>query len=157
MTPPAQTGHFPLDRHDLCLQHCADLGIDVEWADLGERRRGEYRRSTNLIVLSTLLTRRQATATLSHELGHARFGDTCSTPATESRAWQYGAALIITPGQYAAAEQLVGSHPSALAAELEVTPRLIGAWRTWWERRGRDTHQRAAGAPDHHQPDTREA
>lgn len=125
------------DRLDHLFQHCADLGIDVEWSDLGEYRRGEYRRRGDRIILNLRLTRRQATATLAHELGHQRFGDTCSTPRNERRAWEYGAALLVTPEEYAAAEARVGHHLAALAIELEVTPKLIEAWRRWWEKRGR--------------------
>ncbi|WP_051706158.1 ImmA/IrrE family metallo-endopeptidase [Nocardioides aequoreus] len=124
------------DRLHLLYQHCADLALDVEWAPLGEHRRGFYRHP-RLIVINDRLTRAQATATLAHELGHERFGDTCSTPAAERRAWEYGAALIVTPEEYADAEALVGHHPAALALHLEVTPRLIEAWRRWWWTRGR--------------------
>lgn len=139
------------DRFDHLLQHCADLGIDVEWADLGPIRRGEYRREADRIVLSWLLTRRQAIASLAHELGHERFGDTCSTPANERRAWEYGAAMLITPGEYRAAEELVGHHLTALALELDVTPRLIEAWRRWWATKGQRVESRdtvvVPGAP----------
>lgn len=130
------------DRLDALFQHCADLGIDVEWTDLGAVRRGEYRRLGDRIALNWRLTRRQATATLGHELGHHRFGDTCSTPVTERRAWEYGAALLITPSEYAEAEASVGHRPSALAIELEVTPKLIEAWCRWWEKRGRHLDER---------------
>lgn len=115
--------------------HCADLGLDVEWADLGEMRRGEYCDDAKLIILNTRLTRAQATACLAHEVGHAVFGDRCSTPAAERRASEYGAALIITVKDYQRAERLVGCHPGALADELGVTPHLIHAWRRWYERR----------------------
>lgn len=124
------------DRLDLVFQHCADLGIDVEWADLGEYRHGEYHWQGDRIILSLRLTQAQAASTLAHELGHRRFGDTCSTPANERRAWEYGAALLITAEEYAAAEDLVGHHVSALAIELGVTVRLIQAWRRWWETEG---------------------
>lgn len=125
------------DRLDLALQHCSDLGIHVEWADLGDHLRGNYQRRKNLIVLNRRLTAAQGAATCGHELGHERFGDTCTTAANERRAWQYGAALLITPADYAVAESLVGHHPGALANELGVTPKLIEAWRDWWEQRGR--------------------
>lgn len=122
---------------DHLFQHCADLGVDVEWADLGLRRRGYYRESANLIVLNPRMTAAQASATLAHELGHQKFGDTCSTPANERRAWEYGAAMLITPGEYRVAEMFVGEHLGALAIELGVTPKLIEAWRRWYRR----THQ----------------
>lgn len=123
------------DRLEQLLAHCGDLGIEVEWLDLGGRRRGEYRDDEQVIRLNTSLTRDQATATLAHELGHAMFGDRCSTAAGERRAWEYGAALIVSPREYAHAESMVGCHPAALALELGVTPRLIEAWRRWFEKR----------------------
>ncbi len=125
------------DRYDLVMQHCADLGIEVSYDDLGSKRRGEYRWWTDGVALNPRLDRRQSTSTLAHELGHRRFGDRCSNPAAEKRAWEYGAALLITPQDYRKAEQLVGHHVSALAIELGVTPKLIEAWRRWWETRGR--------------------
>lgn len=119
---------------DRLFHHSADLGLLVEWADLGDVRRGEYRDATRTIVLHRDLTRAQATATLAHELGHAAFGDRCSTPAAERRAWEYGAALIITERDYRRAERVAGPHPSAIAAELGVTRRLVEAWRDWYRR-----------------------
>lgn len=119
------------------MQHCSDLGIVVDWKDLGEFRRGEYRRRGQRITLNTRLMYRQATATLGHELGHHRFGDTCSTPRNERRAWEYGAALLIEPDEYRVAETRAGCHPAAIALELDVTPKMIEAWRRWWLQRGR--------------------
>lgn len=119
-----------------------DLGIEVDWADLGDRRRGEYHWRHDRIVLSLRLTRAQAASTLAHELGHQRLGDRCSSPPAERRAWEYGAAFLITPREYAAAEDLVGHHVSALAIELGVTPKLIEAWRRWRETRGRQLKER---------------
>lgn len=123
-------------RLDLLYHHCADLGIDVEWADLGEYRRGDYCAELRLIRLNHRLTQVEAACTLGHEVAHHLFGDRCSTPAVERRAWERAAAILITPAEYAAAERLVGCHPNALAAELEVTPHLIRAWRRWFARTG---------------------
>lgn len=125
------------DRLDELFQHCADLGIEVRWQDLGETRRGEYHHHDDTIVLSCRLTGRQVVACLAHELGHQRFGHGCSSPANERRAWEYAAALVLTPAEYAAAEERVGHDPSGLAIELAVTPQLIEAWRRWWHKRGR--------------------
>lgn len=125
------------DRLDQLFQHCADLGIDIEWRDLGETRRGEFRRHANTIVLNPRQTNRQVVACLAHELGHERFGHGCSSPANERRAWEYAAELVITPGEYAAAESRVGPDVAGLALELAVTPRLVEEWRRWWHLRGR--------------------
>ncbi|MCF6376939.1 ImmA/IrrE family metallo-endopeptidase [Nocardioides KLBMP 9356] len=120
---------------DELLWHCADLGVDVEWADLGPTKHGGYKASTDVITLSHRLTRRQAIATLAHELGHRAFGDRCSTPAVERRAWEYAAAFLITPSEYARAEAEVGCHMAALAEHLDVTPKVIEAWRRWAHKR----------------------
>lgn len=125
-------------RLDLLYAHCADMGLDVLWEDLGECRRGEYRADEQVIYLNRRLTRCEATATLAHEVAHHLSGDRCSTPPVERRAWERGAAIIITPAEYAMAEQIVGHHVNALAAELGVTAHLITAWRRWFERRGRN-------------------
>lgn len=87
------------------------------------------------MVLNNRLTRAQATATLAHEIGHAVFGDGCSTPRAERRASELGASLVIDAADYERAERLVGTHPGALADELEVTPHLVEAWRRWHGRR----------------------
>lgn len=131
-------------RLDELYQHCADLGIDVAWRDLGQRR-GEYRDAERLIVLNPALTEAQVVASLAHELGHCRFRDTCSTPRNERRAWQYAAALLLTPHEYRRAELLVGPHAGAMAVELGVTVRLIEAWRDWWQTRGRHLHSTLDG------------
>lgn len=121
-------------RLDHLLEHAADLGLEVRWADLGDIRRGHYLRDLHLIVLNNRLTRAQATATLAHEIGHAVFGDRCSTPRAERRASEVGASLVIEVGEYERAERLVGPHLGALADELGVTPHLVEAWRRWYER-----------------------
>ena len=130
-------GSLTSDKLEHLLQHCADLGINVEWAELPDKRHGEYRLEGDRIILSLRLTRRQTIACLAHELGHQEFGDRCSTRRAEERAWEYAAAFLITPTEYQAAERLAGHHLSALAAELEVTPKVITAWRRWWSKRGR--------------------
>ena len=122
-------------RLTLLLQHAADLGLEVAWADLGDVRRGHYLRDQRLIVLNTRLTHAQATATLAHELGHAIAGDRCSTPRAERRASEIGASLAIDVADYERAERLVGPHLGALADELGVTPHLVEAWRRWFDRR----------------------
>ncbi|KAB2809223.1 ImmA/IrrE family metallo-endopeptidase [Pimelobacter simplex] len=124
------------DRLMEVFNHCADLGIEVEWAHLGEYVRGGYEWRSGRIYLSLLLTAAQAVSTLVHELGHHKFGDRCTDPIAERRAWEYGAAFLINPEEYREAERLVGHHASALAIELGVTPKLIEAWRRWWQTRG---------------------
>lgn len=115
-------------RLTLLFAHAADLGLAVEWADLGSRR-GEYRDESKRIILNNRLTRAQATATLAHELGHAHYGDQCSSAAVERRAWRYGARLAIALDDYRDAEAAVGPAGAAIADELGVTAQLVEAWR----------------------------
>lgn len=133
---PRHDGGLKRDRFDLAIQHCVDLGLEVEWADLGDKRRGQCHARNGVVTLNLRLTMAQAASTLAHEVGHFVFGDARSTPRIEKRAWEYGASLLIEPREYAEAERLVGHHVSALAIDLGVTPRLIEAWRTWWSRTG---------------------
>ena len=122
-------------RLDLLYAHCADLGIEVRWTSrLPELHRGCYVETERAIYLAEGLTRVQTTATLAHELGHALYRDLVSTPANERRAWEIGAALIISVAEYADAERMVGHHTGALAQELDVTPILIEGWRRWYAR-----------------------
>jgi hypothetical protein len=129
----------PTDRLDELFRHCADLGVEVCWRDLGSRRHGEYHRDTDTIVLNPRLDHRQAVACLAHELGHRHFGHACSTPADERRAWEFAAALLVSPADYAAAEARACADPAGIADELGVTVRVVEAWRRWWLRRGRLT------------------
>lgn len=112
---------------------------------MGDLRRGVYLDDFNLIILNNALTTNQATAALAHEIGHAVFGDRCTDPARERRADEYGASLIITVRDYKRAERLVGCHLGALADELEVTPRLVEAWRRWYQRQPRRQILRRSG------------
>lgn len=125
------------DKFDRLCWHAADLGLDVLWSwDLPDDCHGFYEDADRLIVLNYQCTQAQAVAALAHEVAHGVFGDRCSTEAVERRADEYGASLVIEPEEYAAAEQLVGSHPGALARQLEVTRDLVLAWRRWWRRVG---------------------
>lgn len=129
---------------ELLLAHCGDLGVEVEWADLGGQRRGEYRCGSNTIVLNRRLTRAQEIATLAHELGHFLYRHHGHCDRNERLAWEAGASLVISTGEYADAEELCGPHAGAIAAELGVTRRLVEAWRGWYCRVG---HLSAARVP----------
>jgi Zn-dependent peptidase ImmA (M78 family) len=122
-------------RLDHLYRHAADEQIDVTHTDLGPVLRGCFVARLNKIVLNTRLTRAQMTAALAHELGHAAFGDDCSTDANERRADEYGARLAITRREFRRAERLVGPDDESMAAELEVTGDLIRAWRRGYLRR----------------------
>lgn len=131
------------DKFDILAVHAADLGLDVEWTfDLPGDVHGYYEDDLAMIVLNYRCTQAQAIAALAHEVGHAIFGDRCSTEPIESRADEMGASFVITRDEYAAAEAEVGPHAGALARQLGVTRDLVLAWRRWWWRLGQ--HEQAA-------------
>jgi Zn-dependent peptidase ImmA (M78 family) len=110
-------------------------GLTVEWsAALGEYVRGLYEHERRVITLASGLTGAQARATLAHEIGHAwyghrRTGDPYRDADAERLADEYAARLLIDPIAYAAAEQLVGPHPGAIARELGVTAAVVQVWQ----------------------------
>lgn len=71
--------------------------------------------------------------TLAHEMGHWFHGHDWTRDhdrlADERQADQYAAELLISPLEYAIAEQLHGPHPGAIAKELEVTRNLVTLWQ----------------------------
>lgn len=140
--------HALTPRLDELFHHCADLGVNVVYEDLSHlSHRGEWRWWEDVIALHHKLTVAQTVSVLGHEVGHVVFGDVCSTPAVERRAWEYAASMLVTPVEYAAAETLVGCHVGALAKELEVTTKLVEAWRRWWLMKGRHLHPETLGRP----------
>lgn len=111
------------------------LGVAVDWvARIPGGPAGGYIHQQRRIVVDHRLTGPQARSVLAHELSHASHGDTPpADPATrarqERRADADAARMLITPQAYAAAEQLVGPHPGALAVELDVARWVIDAWQ----------------------------
>ncbi len=75
------------------------------------------------------LPRRKVRSLIAHELGHAHYGHTISTPKAERQADQYAAQLLINADDYRRAEAAYGTSIEKLAYELDVTPSLIVAWR----------------------------
>lgn len=76
---------------------------------------------------------------VAHELGHAYHGDECVDghlrhARQEARADRWAVRALICPSAYEKAEALVGSHPGALAHELNVTVEFVHIWRDLHER-----------------------
>lgn len=130
------SGRTRRSHFELLLEHAGDLDVEVEWADLGSDR-GDYDDATKVIRLNHCagLIECQLADTLSHEIGHAIFGDTSTAPSIERRASEMGASLLIEPSEYAAAEEMVGTHAGALGIELGVTRDVVLAWRRWCKKR----------------------
>jgi hypothetical protein len=116
---------------------CEEQGLAIEWADLGPIRHGQYKRGRQLIELNRNLNLRQLVPGLAHEYAHFVYDDGCSTTVAERRAWEYAAQMLITPAAYAEAERICGASVNAIAAELDLTPVVVEAFRRWWRDSGK--------------------
>lgn len=108
-----------------------EMGLRIKWANLG-RRSGELRRS-GLVLLNHRKSTLTQRCTLAHEMGHWTLGHDWSlyhdVERDEQAADAWAARLLISPVDYALAERMHGPHVGALARELEVSSRLVEAWR----------------------------
>lgn len=80
------------------------------------------------------LSHTELVCAIAHELGHAYHEDDfvddhVRDARQEARADRWAVSALITAKAYEQAEALVGSHPGALAAELNVTVEFIHIWR----------------------------
>lgn len=95
--------------------------------------KGAYDRERDAIYLDRGLNDLQRRCTLAHELSHARHGDRgCGGDRglVERRADMEAARLLIDPLDYMQCER-VCDNPMWLARELDVTPDLVWAYRSW--------------------------
>lgn len=115
------------------------MGLRVQYRDLG--RAAGYLYGSGLIVLNHRRSDLTQRVTLAHEMGHWHHGHDRErghdSVRDELQADQYAARVLVTAGEYAQAEQLVGEHPGALAKELGVTRRLVELRRMDLERDAR--------------------
>lgn len=115
-------------RH-LGVQVLPDLRGELHPADAA----GWFPRS-HRVLYRTGLSYTETLCAVAHELGHAYHGDDYAEDhlrdaRQEARADRWAVRALITQRDYAEAEQLVGSHPGALAVELGVTVEYIHIWR----------------------------
>lgn len=141
-SPPWQTAartsqrRAPISTDDLYTL-AAVLGIHITEHDGGPK--GRYTHAARTISLRRGLLHRELRCTLAHELAHAMAGDEPTGIAwlderMERIADERAARWLILPADYAAAEELVGPHPGALARELGVTIHILEVWQSLYER-----------------------
>ena len=121
------------DLHDLA----AAIGARVESHAAGPK--GRYVHQARTISIRCDLGPTRYRCTLAHELAHAVAGDEPTGVAwldarMERIADERAARWLILPADYAAAEDLVGPHPGALARELGVTIHILTTWQSLHER-----------------------
>lgn len=111
------------------LLHEADrLGVRVSFAKLAPPRRAVYLDDQKLILLSDRLDTIQTRESCAHELGHCKYGDRCSNPDAEERAWIYAAKLLVQLEPYRLAE-IEDPHPLAIAHKLHTTRRIVELYK----------------------------
>lgn len=118
--------------------HAAALGLRVERQDLPGDLNGEIR-SDGTILLNADRRLSVQREVLAHEIGHHVHGhdqsaDRHDHERTERQADTYAARLLISPMLYRRAEAIVGTDPRLLAAELEVSRRLVTLWQDSYRR-----------------------
>ncbi|SDQ04922.1 ImmA/IrrE family metallo-endopeptidase [Leucobacter chromiiresistens] len=106
------------------LDEAQRLGVGVAFASLPAHRRGAYLDDQRLILLNDRLDLVQQRESCAHELGHCKYGDRCSSPEAEARAWIYAAKLLVNLEAYRNAE-LEDPHPLAIAQKLRTTRRIV--------------------------------
>lgn len=115
---------------DSLLVDCHVRRLSVTTGRLPRTMRGAYHHPTRTIVLAAGMPDWVAVPTLMHEMVHADRGDDGPQPtAIEARIDALVACRLITVGEYAAAEALVGPGVGALAAELDVPAWVVEAYR----------------------------
>ena len=121
-------------------------GLTIRTRAMPSHLLGAWDPGTESIWVQAGLTQAARRCVIAHELEHARAGHAMPQPGYVERLVDERAArLLITPEAYARAERIVGHHTFALAAELDVIPRFIDAWRRSYARLGQETgaHKRA--------------
>lgn len=106
-------------------------GITITYTNaLPNGWRGAWNHHNHTIYLRNNLTTAQQIATLTHELIHAKRGDTGTQPEhVENKINELAACEIISPTEYEIAERVYGAHPNTLAAILGTTPTMVEAYQ----------------------------
>ena len=132
----AGVGHCPASSSDGVPPTLPDLedeavrlGVRVTWQELPAGYCGVYDWTRCRIVLHDGLTPVQARCTLCHELEHVRYGDRVCGGKGEARARRRTTLRLVSPVDYAAAEQVYDGCAWQIACELGVTMQVIGDYR----------------------------
>ena len=120
-------GEHPLDP----TQVAALMGVKITTHQGGPK--GFYCDRDWLISLRDDLSDIGRRCTLAHELGHAYYRHApvggYLGQRQERQADEFAARILISPAEYALAEQIQGTDLYALAEELGVTAHIVEVWR----------------------------
>ena len=113
------------------LAEARRLEVSVHRARLDDDRLGYYDHERGQVIVGLDVTHRQFLCTLAHELAHAFYGHSCEEDPSDRQARKRAAWLLVDPGHYAAAEAL-NPDPGAIAAELDLTRKVVEDYRRFW-------------------------
>lgn len=126
---------------DVLERQAEHMGLKVLESDIPGTTCGLYCDQLRTIWLADWLNDRQRLCTLCHELVHAKYRDLgCGTRfgvKCERRARRETASTLISPVEFAMAEEVYGDNAWMMAAELDVTIQVLEDYRQLLEERSR--------------------
>ena len=142
MPPPTSTkGTMSRITIDVLERQAEHMGLKVLESDIPGTTCGLYCDRLRTIWLADWLNDRQRLCTLCHELVHAKYRDLgCGTRfgvKCERRARRETASTLISPVEFAMAEEVYGDNAWMMAAELGVTIQVLEDYRQLLEERSR--------------------
>ncbi|WP_313548985.1 ImmA/IrrE family metallo-endopeptidase [Corynebacterium sp.] len=116
----------------------ADLLVEqgvrlLETDMLHPRFNAVFHNASRAIIVRSDLDPVTRVCAIAHELGHAVNNDSCSSPRAERLADEWAAQSIIDHSIVEDVAQDCGGAPSAIAAELGITPHLLSVWMQLYE------------------------
>ena len=106
-----------------------EQGVElVETGRLDARYNACFHAGSRTIVMRAGLDPVTRVCAIAHELGHVANGDTCSSPRAERLADEWAAQHLVDGDRIEDIATDCGGAPSAIAAELGVTPHLLNVW-----------------------------
>ncbi|KXB52761.1 ImmA/IrrE family metallo-endopeptidase [Corynebacterium sp. DNF00584] len=100
----------------------------VESSKLDPQYNAVWHPASRTVIVRRDLDPVTRTCAIAHELGHIVNGDTCSSPRAERLADEWAALQLIEADRVEDVAADCDGVPTAVAAELGVTPHLLGVW-----------------------------
>jgi Zn-dependent peptidase ImmA (M78 family) len=131
--PATELGITPHMTYGQMRGYAASLGVDVCSDNLPDDKQGMYVRTLNLIMIERDTTYRVKRCALVHELVHWEYRDaSCGGGAgmkSERRTRLLAASLLVSPAEYASAEEIYEGERLCMASELDVTVQVLDDYR----------------------------
>lgn len=114
------------------MDEASRLGVSVHLVHIDdEHRAGEYSEAAQEVHVDLALTMPMIKWTLAHELAHAYYRHTCSTPTNERQADRRAARMLVDLTDYVLAEA-VDADPTFIADELGIPRRAVRVFQREW-------------------------